>query len=424
VLVDTVDVATETAHARNDTVGADSTLGQGLLDGNAVVADAKGIGADADEGVFDGALDRAARRGVVATGVGRARGVAGRCRDFARRSCNHGGGGGGGKGGVGLLLLLVVVRLDLRGDRSRRAVCRNRRGRSGVGGSGSRGGVCGSRGLLRGGVATRSLGGADRGLGVVEAVRSAHGSDILARAGEENVGFFDSHEAVDARQVGNEEGREGTVTRSTSDVDVDAVLVHLAVAASVEPGPRQDGVARLDTLGHGDVPRVHTVALIVGFASYGGKGRVEVALSVGRAATLDGVDNVPAGRVGGVGGIGQDCELTAATSVHSPVGTVGQFELEREGLASNQLLAAGSGKSSTVAGEVAAAGVKRVFDGVALNGYRLSEEHVGVGHAQEGSDHDGGAAEGGERVEVLHVCGVRFVRTGSEFSECVAIAGS
>jgi hypothetical protein len=340
-----------------------------------------------------------------------------------RRSCH--GGGSGGEGGVGVLLLLVVVRLDLRGDLSRRTVRGCRGSRSGVGGSGrSRGGVCRDRGRLRGSVTTRSLAGAESGLGVVVAVGSAHGGDKLARLGEENVGFFGGLEAVDARQVGNEEGREGTVAGTASDVDVDAVLVHLAVADSVEPGPRQDGVARLDTLGHGDVPRVHTVALIVGFASYGGKGSEEVTLGVGRAATLDRVDDVPAGRVGGVGGVGKDCKLAATSSVHSIVGTVGQFELEREGLASDQLLAAGSGKSSTVAGEVAAAGVKRVFDGVALDWHRLSEEHVGVGHAHEGSDHDGGEAEGGDRVEVVHVCGVRFVRTGSEFSECVAIAGS
>jgi hypothetical protein len=423
VLVDTVDVTTDTAHARDDAVGADGTLSQSLLDGNAVVTDAERVGADADECALDGALGRAARRGVVATGVGGARRVTGRCGSFARRSCNHGG-GSGGEGGVGLLLLLVIVRLDLRGDLSRRAVRGSRRGRSGVGRGGSRGRVCWGRGLLRGSVTARSLASADSGLGVVHAVRSAHGGDKLAGLREENVRLRSGDNAVDACQVGDEERREDTVARAASDVDVDAVLVHLAVADSVEPGPRQDGVARLDTLGHGDVPRVHTVALIVGFASDGREGSEEVTLGVGRAATLDRVDDVPAGRVGGVGGIGQDCKLAATSSVYGCVGTVGQFKLERERLASDQLLAAGSGKSSAVAGEVAAAGVKRVFDGVAFDGLRLSEEHVGVGHAQEGSGHDGGAAEGGERVEVLHVCGVRFVRTGSEFSECVAIAES
>jgi hypothetical protein len=40
---------------------------------------------------------------------------------------------------------------------------------------------------------------------------------------------------------------------------------------------------------------------------------------------------------------------------------------------------------------------------------------VSTSHAQEGSSHDGGAAEGGDGVEVLHVCDVRLVRTGSEF---------
>jgi hypothetical protein len=427
VLVDTVDVATETAHARDDTVGAGGALGESLLDGGAVVADAEGVGADADESAFFGARGRAARRGVVATGVG----VAGRCGcgSLARGSCH--GGGSGGEGGVGLLLLLVVVRLDLRGDLSRRTVCGCRGSRSGVGGSGGRGRVGGnggrgrvrrSRGLLGGGVTASSVAAGDSGLGEVVTVGSAHGGDKLARLREENVGVLRGLDIVDTRQVGDEKGREDTVARATSDVDVDAVLVHLAVADSVEPGPRQDGVAGLHTLRHGDVPRVHTIALVSGSASLEA-GR-EVALGVGRASTFDGVDDAPAGGVGSIGGVGKDCELAATSSVHSSVGTVGQFELEREGLASDQLLAAGSGKSSTVAGEVAAAGVKRVFDGVALDWHRLSEEHVGVGHAHEGSDHDGGEAEGGDRVEVVHVCGVRFVRTGSEFSECVAIAGS
>jgi hypothetical protein len=434
VLVDTVDVATETAHARDDTVGAGGALGESLLDGGAVVADAEGVGADADESAFFGARGRAARRGVVATGVG----VAGRCGcgSLARGSCH--GGGSGGEGGVGLLLLLVVVRLDLRGDLIRRTVCGCRGSRSGVGGSGGRGRVggnggrgrvCRSRGLLGGGVTASSVAAGDSGLGEVVTVGSAHRGDKLARLREENVGVLRGLDIVDTRQVGDEEGREDTVARATRDVDVDAVLVHLAVAPGVEPSPRKDGVAGLDTLRHRDVPRVHTIALVGRSASLGSVGValavcIEVALGVGRAATLDGVDDAPAGGVGSVGGVGKDCELAATSSVHSSVGTVGQFELEREGLASDQLLAAGSGKSSTVAGEVAAAGVKRVFDGVALDWHRLSEEHVGVGHAHEGSDHDGGEAEGGDRVEVVHVCGVRFVRTGSEFSECVAIAGS
>ena len=77
-----------------------------------------------------------------------------------------------------------------------------------------------------------------------------------------------------------------------------------------------------------------------------------------------------------------------------------------------------------MAREVAATGIERVFQGVALDGLRLSDEQVSTSHAQKRGGHDGGAAEGGDWVEVVHVCGVRLVRTGSEFSECVAIAGS
>jgi len=416
LVVGTVGVATETVDARDDTVGAGGTLGQRTLHGSAVVADAEGVVADADKCAIFGALSGVARQSVVATSVGRDRRVTGRCRGLARRCC--GGGCGNGRGGsgesrVGLLLLLVVVRLDLRGDLSRRAVCGSRGSRRRVGGSGrSRSGVCGSRGLLRGAVATRALGTGDSGLRVVPAVCSAHGGDKLARLREENIRVLTGLDIVDTRQVGDEEGREAACAGSTRDVDVDTVLVHLAVTDSVEPGPGENGVARLYILGHGNVPRVHTVALAGRSASL--EAGLEVELGIGGAATFDGVDNVPAGGIGCVGGVGQDCKLTAASSVHGGVGAFSHLELKWEGLASDNFLAAGCGKSGTVAGEVAAAGIERVFDGVALDGLRLSDVQVSTSHAQERGSHDGGTAEGGHRVEVVHVCDIRFVRTGSE----------
>jgi len=414
LVVGTVGVATETVDARDDTVGAGGTLGQRTLHGSAVVADAEGVVADADKCAIFGALSGVARQSVVATSVGRDRRVTGRCRGLARRCC--GGGCGNGRGGsgesrVGLLLLLVVVRLDLRGDLSRRAVRGSRGSRRRVGGSG----VCGSRGLLRGGVATRALRAVatgNGGLGVVESVGGAHGGDELARVREEDVRVLVGLDIVDARQVGDEERRELAVTRSTSDVDVGTVLVHFAVADGVEPSPGQDGIARFHALRHGDVPRVHAVTLIGGSASL--EAWSEVALGVRRASTLDRVDNVPAGGIGWFGGVGQDCKLTAASSVHGSVGAFSHLKLEWEGLASDNFLATGGGKRSTVAGEVAAAGIERVFDGVALDGFRLSDVQVSASHAQERSSHDGGTAEGGHRVEVVHVCDIRFVRTGSE----------
>jgi hypothetical protein len=111
--------------------------------------------------------------------------------------------------------------------------------------------------------------------------------------------------------------------------------------------------------------------------------------------------------------------------MNGPVGTVdAHLKFEWEGLASDNLLAAGSRKRSTVAGEVTATGVERVLRRRALDGHRLGDEQMSISHAQERGSHDGGAAEGGDGVEVVHVCDVRLVRTGSEFSECGAFAGS
>jgi hypothetical protein len=66
----TVGVATETADARDDTVGAGGALGQRTLDGEAMVADAEGVVAQADDCAVFGARGRVARRGVVATSIG------------------------------------------------------------------------------------------------------------------------------------------------------------------------------------------------------------------------------------------------------------------------------------------------------------------------------------------------------------------
>ena len=48
---------------------------------------------------------------------------------------------------------------------------------------------------------------------------------------------------------------------------------------------------------------------------------------------------------------------------------------------------------------------------------------MGASHAHERSGHNGGAAEGADRVEVVHCCG-GLVRTGSEFLECGAVVES
>lgn len=97
-----------------------------------------------------------------------------------------------------------------------------------------------------------------------------------------------------------------------------------------------------------------------------------------------------------------DRELARTTAVNSSVGTTTKLKLEGESGASRNGLAAGAGKRSTVAREVAAAGIEGVLDGVSGQRLRLRNVHVGVGHAQEGSGHDGHAADGRHSVEVEH----------------------
>lgn len=78
MLVGTVEVAAETVGARNDTVLADSALSQWPSNGAAVVTNAEGVGADADQSTVlrTGCAGGAA---VAASGIGGAR-IAGRGR--------------------------------------------------------------------------------------------------------------------------------------------------------------------------------------------------------------------------------------------------------------------------------------------------------------------------------------------------------
>jgi hypothetical protein len=99
--------------------------------------------------------------------------------------------------------------------------------------------------------------------------------------------------------------------------------------------------------------------------------------------------------------------LARTTTVNGSVRATTKLKLERESRASRDGLTAGAGKRSTVAGKVAAAGINGVLDGIAWERLRLRDEHVGVGQAYEGSDHDSHAADRGQSVEVEHVCEVR-----------------
>jgi hypothetical protein len=95
--------------------------------------------------------------------------------------------------------------------------------------------------------------------------------------------------------------------------------------------------------------------------------------------------------------------------VNGSIRTALERELERERATGGDLLATGAGKSSAVAGEVTAAGVERVLDGIARKRLGLSNVHMSVRYAQEGSGQDGHAAERGHGAKAEHVREVRCV---------------
>ena len=71
-----------------------------------------------------------------------------------------------------------------------------------------------------------------------------------------------------------------------------------------------------------------------------------------------------------------------------------------------------------MAGEVAAAGIKRILDRIAWQRLGLRDVHVGVGHAHERSGRDGHAADRwhGVEVEIEHL---REVRRGNDWMRVV-----
>lgn len=389
----------------NHAVSADGASGEVPGDSAAVVADAELGVANADEGAVLGAgLAVAVGGGVVAgAAAGGARRVAGGSRGRGRR-LRRGRGDGSCEGSGSLAALLVHVALDARRD-SGGGVSGGAGGR-GARSLSSRGRRCSAGRAVASGLRGRATGattGLRGGLRVVVTLTSgAHCRDVLARAGEEDISRLLGLTSTRlVANVCNKERGEGThlVTGTARDVDVHAVLVHFPIADRVEPGPRQNGMARLDALRHGDVPRVNTLGLSVGSAVC--VARVEVTGSIGRAAALDAVDDVPVVGVGSLCGIGLvgDRQLARTTSVHSSVLAVGNLELKRERLASLESLTAGGGKGCAVAGEVAARLVKRVLGRVALKGFRLSDEHVSVGHAEDGGGRDSHTANGSHGID-------------------------
>lgn len=115
---------------------------------------------------------------------------------------------------------------------------------------------------------------------------------------EADINTFRGSASID---VCDEHGREassasleflgGALGGATRDSDGSAVHVHLAVADAVEPGPGEGVFASGDAVRNGEVERV-------GIGDVGTAGHV--AIDIGGAATLEGLDDLPLGGLGGL----------------------------------------------------------------------------------------------------------------------------
>lgn len=141
---------------------------------------------------------------------------------------------------------------------------------------------------------------------------------------------------VDAGKVGHEQRRKRVeLVLASADFDFGAVLILLAIADVVAPGPRENGVTILHFRGYGEVQIVDTIR---------GTARAhdstwQVPLSIGRATTNVRFDDLPAGGIlefGCIGFVGHG-QLTGTTAMSSSIRAAAELELERIGLADLEL---------------------------------------------------------------------------------------
>ena len=251
-------------------------------------------------------------------------------------------------------------------------------------------------GSLDGGLSRRSDGSRTAGRAVAGGATEGAGTGVaelnrVTGVGELEVGALGGRASV--VDVGSEHVGElvdeALAAAGASDSDGGAVHVHLTVADLVEPSPGKSVLAGsqvggdLEVVGEGD----------------GSLGVVtDVAGSVtGRAATLNGVDDLPDGVAGG-GEVGGDGDLARTTTVDGSA-------LEGEGLGAALGVAVGDAVGvvgDRLAGEVGAVGEERAVVDSAV-GNRVGHEDVSASNGNQSGERE----SLGEHLEKL--LGIRKV---------------
>ena len=214
---------------------------------------------------------------------------------------------------------------------------------------------------------------------VLDVVTCLREADIDAFLGGAAVDVCDEH-GWEARRAFLE-FLGGALGGATRDSDGGAVHVHLAVADTVEPGPGEGVFASLDSLWDFEVESVG----IGGVRAAG-----HVAVDIGRAATLERLDDLPLRGLGGLQ-VGGQTDLTGTTAVGGAAD-----ESQRVRLADgDDCLGLGGleGVVAKLAREVAAVCCqRRVVESVLAIRGGAAHDHVGVDHGgtHQGSDHFGG----------------------------------
>ena len=337
---------------------------------------------DTGPGTASAALEGSAANAVPST-LSRARSRLAASDGSLGRSRGAGGlsGRGGGLGGLsgGRDRLLGGLGRGSRGggrvdgNEDTAGVLSGRLGRSGRSLGGLRSGLNGSRLAGAGGTSTLRSG-EDIGSTVLTGHR-------VAGVGELNIGAFGGAALV--ANVGDEHvGQSGQSARATlgaGNGDRGAVHVHLAVADLVEPSPGQRVLTSRQVFGNGEVVGIGSSS--VGIVA-------DVASGVlGRAATLNGVDDLPDGVLVGLE-VSGDRDLAGTTTVGSTT-----LELELLGAALGVDVAGTAllvDAIALLAREIGTTGIEgTVVEGSGAIGNGVAHEHVGVGHGGQGEGESG-----------------------------------
>ena len=195
------------------------------------------------------------------------------------------------------------------------------------------------------------------------------------------------------------------MVRSTRDGNLGTVHVHLSVADVVEPGPSHDCVSILDLWRRCEGESLIDAVTSLSTRACNGCGKI--AHGIGRAATDKTVNDLPAAGVfqfSGVRFVGER-NLARASTVHGGVGTTSKVKLQRLRLVYFKVGDSSSREICSVAREVVATWIKRVFDGRARNGRWCDDVEVSVGDAEERGRNGG---DNGTGIHVWRECDVKI----------------